>query len=517
MRRPIAYIAAAALLLGVAALTWISTRPAIDPLLHDSNDAPHDRKAFEEMKLRDPATGEIPPGIRARELQFAEQLPVRSTADWTAGKTGTNWQARGPYRTGGRTRALAYDRTNPSVILAGAVSGGIWRSSDGGNSWTQVTTNEQLPSVTSIVQSVRSSRIWYASMGERRGSQNSGSHFDAYRGDGVYKSIDNGVTWSVLAATQSGNPSQLDSDFDYVFRLVADPAVGLTDPDVILAATVGGIYRTTDSGASWTRVLGAGHDTQTYYADVAVSSSGVFYATLGPGLSTTSGLYRSTDGVNWAQIDTLNRLDWMVLAIAPSDPNTVYMVGNSIAPVGQCVLNDSTGDPTDDCSALFKYTYVSGDGTGAGGTLEDLSANLPAAASTPYQRGSYRTQFNYNVTLAIYPDDPDLVILGGVYLWRSTDGFATSGNTTPIGGYVPTFDSYTWYDNHHPDQHALVFHPTNTDRLLSGHDGGISETTNVRASSVAWTSLNNGYQTTQAYAVGIDQSAPYDETIIAGF
>ncbi|MEM1093831.1 MAG: T9SS type A sorting domain-containing protein [Bacteroidota bacterium] len=515
MRRPISYIATAALILGVAALTWIAMRPALDSLLYDSNDAPHDRKAFEEMKLRDPATGEIPPGIRARELEFATQLPARSTADWTAGKTGTNWQARGPYRTGGRTRALAYDRTNPSIILAGAASGGIWRSSDGGNSWTQVTTNEQLPSVTSIVQSVRSSRIWYASMGEVLGSQN-GYKSAFYRGDGVYKSTDNGVTWSALVGTQSGNPSQFDDDFDYVYRLVVDPSVGLADPDVILAATIGGIYRSADSGATWARVLGLGYESATYYADVTVSTSGVFYATLTLGSDETDGFYRSTDGVNWRRIDPLAGMSWMVLATAPSAPNTVYFVGRS-HPQGQCVLDDVKDTPTSDCSSLFKYTYVSGDGTGAGGTLENRSSSLPAAAAPPYRRGSYRTQRNYNVTLAVHPDDPDLVILGGVYLWRSTDGFATSGNTTPIGGYVPTFASYDWYDNHHPDQHALVFHPTSVNRLLSGHDGGISETTNVLAPTVAWTSLNNGYQTTQAYAVGLDQSTTNDETVIAGF
>ncbi|GAB5521498.1 MAG: hypothetical protein RhofKO_37490 [Rhodothermales bacterium] len=463
------------------------------------------------MKLRNPKTGLIPPNIRARELAFAQMLPVRSTEGWSAGKTGGEpWVKRGPFRIGGRTRALAYDRTSANVILAGGTTGGIWRSADGGASWTATTTSAQLPSVSAVAQGRVNASVWYAGMGEWNGSQH--RRGASYAGDGLYKSTDAGQSWSPLVATQSGEPTTLNSDFDYVKRLVVDPtSVGA---DVVLAATVGGIWRSADGGATWTLVLGDGHEATTYHPELVVTSTGVYYAVLSPTVGSGAILYRSVDGLSWVQLATLDSMEETALAVAPSQEQQVYIVGYSPR-VGKC---ENVALPTE-CSSLYRYTYLSGDGTGAGGVLVNRSASLPASADfgASSRYGWYNTQGGYNIAIAVHPTDHQTVILGGVYLYRSTDGFSSSLNTSVIGGYVASLDAFDFYTNHHPDQHTLMFHPNNPDRLLSGHDGGISETTNVLASTVVWANLNNGYQTTQAYAVAIDQSAPNDETIVAGF
>ncbi|MBX2992955.1 MAG: flagellar basal body rod modification protein, partial [Bacteroidetes bacterium] len=87
-----------------------------------SNDDPYGRARHEWLRLHDPATGEIPAGIRDRELAFAASLPTRENAQGVS-NAAINWSRRGPYNVGGRTRAMAYDLSNTSVILAGGVSG----------------------------------------------------------------------------------------------------------------------------------------------------------------------------------------------------------------------------------------------------------------------------------------------------------------------------------------------------------------------------------------------------------
>ncbi|MCB0737122.1 MAG: hypothetical protein KDC92_06385, partial [Bacteroidetes bacterium] len=108
---------------------------------------PHARLNWEKQRLQDPETGEIPENILAEEMAYAQTLPVNSKSF----KTGA-WKQRGPYNIGGRTRALAMDVRNPEVLLTGGVSGGVYRSENGGESWTQVTGSDHLKSVTHIIQ-----------------------------------------------------------------------------------------------------------------------------------------------------------------------------------------------------------------------------------------------------------------------------------------------------------------------------------------------------------------------------
>jgi hypothetical protein len=110
-------------------------------------------------------TRETLPGIRARELSFVRGVPKRNQA-------GHEWLARGPENVGGRTRALVIDISNEDVLFAGSVSGGLFRSNDGGRFWSRVSPFDQVPSVSSVVQDTRPGKthIWYYGTGEARGS-----------------------------------------------------------------------------------------------------------------------------------------------------------------------------------------------------------------------------------------------------------------------------------------------------------------------------------------------------------
>lgn len=475
---------------------------------------PRERVQWEWMRLRNPKTGEVPADMYRREQAFAARLPQRGAvlakSSAEAELASSEWVSCGPYNVGGRTRALALDISNPSTILAGGASGGMWRSTDGGGSWSRTTRPEQHPSVSCLAQDTREGHreIWYYGTGEYYGSTASVDQAK-YSGDGIFKSTDGGRSWQVLPATLSGSPTRLDNQFEYVWNVAIDPSN--SEQDELYAAVFGGVKRSTDGGATWSDALG-GMNVGGVFTDVAVTPSGVVYATMSS-LNQKRGIWRSPDGVNWKEItpsswpSTYNRI---VIGVAPSNPNVVYFLGET----PNAGLRVSTQSGTE-WHSFWKYTYQSGDGSGAGGVWENRSNNLPPASGI---FGGFRSQRSYDLVIEVKPDDEHAVFIGGTNLYRSTDGFATGGNTSWIGGYK---SSFLWldfsYPNHHPDQHSLVFDPNNSSILYSGHDGGVTRTMNAMTTdSVVWESLNRGYLTTQLYALAIDHGTPGDKTIIAG-
>jgi hypothetical protein len=140
--------------------------------------------------------------------------------------------------------------------------------------------------------------------------------------------------------------------------------------------------------------------------------------------------------------------------------------------------------------------------------------NLP---NTGTQFDKFAAQGGYDLVVKVQPGS-NAVYIGGTNTYRSTDGFATPNSTTKIGGYaigteLPFFEIYPV---HHPDQHELLFLPSNPKILLNANDGGIFRTEDCEAANVNWTSLNNGYQTTQLYTVMMDMHTANDTTLIAG-
>jgi hypothetical protein len=475
-----------------------------------SKEDPEARIKYQLMKLRDPKTGKIPENIRQKELTFASKLPVRGTNNLLS-KTGeqtdvsvvsNNWQLRGPHNVGGRTRALGVDITNETTVIAGGVSGGIWRSTNNGTTWIKTTEPQQLHSVTCLVQDTRAGHTstWYYGTGENRGNSASGDGSNSfYLGDGIFKSTDGGLSWTQLPSLTRNSPQDFSHASELIWNLALDQSN--TTEDEVYAAAYGVIYRSVDGGTNWDAVLG---DLQSRYTDVVVSSSGVVYATFSSEDATNKGIWRSTDGTTWTNITPAGwpATDYrrIVLDIAPSNENVVYF------------LADTPGSGMSDHN-LWRYEYLSGDGSGSGGSWTDRSANVPAEGGST---GDFSSQDSYNLLIKVKPDNENVVFIGGINLYRSTDGFSTTGNTTWIGGYDSANDNFGNYPNQHADQHALAFYPSNINRAISGHDGGLSLTTDITAAEVEWLSRNNGYYTTQFYTCTIDYTADGDNLIMGG-
>ena len=174
------------------------------------SEAPGARKIWDIKRFSDPKSGQIPSNIHTKELAFASTLPN------DLGNSNLNWIAQGPYNVGGRTRAVAMDVTDENTLIAGGASGGIWRSTNLGESWEKMTRPFQLHNVTCIDQDTREGKehIWYHGTGELTGSSATGG--DAYfQGNGIYKSIDGGITWDSIQITASNTPQSFDNDFDF--------------------------------------------------------------------------------------------------------------------------------------------------------------------------------------------------------------------------------------------------------------------------------------------------------------
>ena len=455
--------------------------------------------------LRDPKTNRIPASIRHNELGFAKKINESGQFLRKSENVNLNWKEAGPNDVGGRTRALAVDVTNPNVIIAGGVSGGIWKSTDNGASWKLKSSPSTILSVTSIAQDTRPgfTNIWYYSTGELGGNSGNDLGFTAYfSGDGIYRSNDNGDTWQVLPNTFSSNTTVYNSPFEYTLKIIVNPVNGA----IFVASDYFGIYRSTDGGNSFSLVLGGINEHR--YSDVAAASNGNLIAVISdPGNTAIPkdqpGVYKSNDnGKTWNDITPGNYPQTSqrgVLAIAPSNSNIAYLL---------LYTKDNTTESKEDVR-FYKFNI-------AAGSSEDRSNNLPSFGR---YGGTLSTQNSYDMAIAVKPDDENFVLIAGTCLFRSFDGFATQSLDsleTWIGGYGP-FDSE--YPNFHPDVHSYAFDPTNPNKMWWGTDGGLSYTTNISNTSYTknfpWLDKNNGYNVTQFYSIAISDVAG-DNRIMGG-
>jgi len=233
---------------------------------------------YEWQQLHDPATGKIPERIRMRELAYAATLPGAGLASSGLYKTtAATWQSRGPWNVGGRTRAFGVDVSNENNLVAGTTSGVMWRSTDGGATWKATTPINEYQGSTCLAQDTRSGKtnVWYFGTGEIYGASASAVGA-AYSGNGIYKSTDGGASWTALPSTTSPTHS-FTVWSDYIWNIVTDPSN--TTDDVVYAAAYGGIYKTTDGGTNWTLVKGSFGSSSATFTDVAITSTGVVYAT----------------------------------------------------------------------------------------------------------------------------------------------------------------------------------------------------------------------------------------------
>ncbi|MBL0330142.1 MAG: hypothetical protein IPP64_12165 [Bacteroidetes bacterium] len=461
------------------------------------------RLKWEMSRLADPATGKIPDNIRQLELAFAATLPNDLQTDRSmASLTMTN---RGPWNVGGRTRAFGVDVSNENRLLAGSCSGGMWLSTNGGTSWSQSNTLSQLKNATCLTQDKRATHTntWYYGSGEAYGASASGGSGAYYLGDGVFKSTDGGVTWTPIASTAGGNPNGFTTGWQLVWNIANDNSANDSIEEVY-ASIYGGIQRTINGGTTWTAMLGGG----SYFTDVQISTTGIVYATQSDDGS-QKGIWRAKNDsafVNILPVGFPTAYNRIVSGINPNNENEVYFLANT--PGFGKVTYNYLGTP--EWNSLWKYTYVSGDGTGAGGTWQDLSLNLP---NTGGMFDKWNVQGSYDMVVRVKPGSSNVVYIGGTNLYRSTTAFQDSTNTTFIGGYeqfsaLPVINSYP---NHHPDQHWIEFLPSNPDVMFSANDGGVFKTLNDTATAVVWQSLNNGYLTTMFYTLAIDHATAWKQ------
>ncbi|MBC7864203.1 MAG: hypothetical protein IAF38_14595, partial [Bacteroidia bacterium] len=202
------------------------------------------RMKWELSRLAD-STGKIPDNIRALELAFAATLPNDGLlANGKSAAAVPNFASRGPWNVGGKTSAFAIDVTNENRLLAGTTSGGMWLSTDGGTTWTMTNTLSQLKGANVLTQDkrVNHQNEWYYGGGSPWASAGGGGNA-YFLGDGLFKSIDSGLTWQSVASTASGNPNAFSTGWQIVYSIAND----VSAPDSITemyAAVYGIIYRT---------------------------------------------------------------------------------------------------------------------------------------------------------------------------------------------------------------------------------------------------------------------------------
>jgi photosystem II stability/assembly factor-like uncharacterized protein len=429
----------------------------------------------------------------------------------TSGVTGTlgsAWQPLGPGNIGGRSRAILVHDKKPHLMWTAGVAGGIWKSSDSGASWQPKGDLLVNIAVNSLIQDPMLENVLYAGTGE--GFFNA----DAVRGRGIMKSSDYGETWEQLASTDNAN-------FYYVQKLAATRHKKWQR---IYAATRTGVFQSTNSGATWVKVLDAAGVNgcfdlaiQHRKEDEAETVPKYVFASCGTFAQAT--VWRALD-VAGAQLwePVLSEVDMgrTSLALSQSDANVIYALAS--------FYHIEAAHPQD-YALLGVYRSTA---SGAAGTWERrVHYTNPAKINTVQltnpvyafladcgfgAQNQFFTQGWYDNQIAVDPKDPNIVWTAGIDLMRSDDGGATWGVA-----------SYWWFDDGdpyyaHADNHAITFHPKyNGDsnrQMFVASDGGIHRTDNARAvvgrtqaavcgepvdGQVTWTSLNNGYQVTQFY------------------
>jgi photosystem II stability/assembly factor-like uncharacterized protein len=352
-----------------------------------------------------------------------------------------HFRSIGPAIMSGRISDFAVYESNPSIYYVGTAHGGVWKTTSNGALMTPVLQHDGLLSIGDVTVSQKNPDVVWVGKGEANNRQSTSW------GDGVYKSTDGGKTWQQMGL----------SGAKHIGRILIDPS----NDDVVLVAAGGplfgpggdrGVYRTTDGGKTWTRVIETDENTgATDLARSATEPNVVYAATYqrrrttccmnggGPG----SGLYKSTDGGStWTRISGNG---WPAGSLGRIGIDTYRKNGNIV--------------------------YVNVEGEATGGGRGGRGGGAPAgnsatgvyrsddAGATWRKMGSQNDRPMYFSQIRVDPNDPDRVYMGGVDLFLSTNAganFATNAASTI-----------------HDDIHAIWIDPANSDHMMIGGDGGI--------------------------------------------
>jgi len=388
------------------------------------------------------------------DYRAAADQAVRSRRAGTTAAVAAAWQALGPSNIGGRVTDMVVDPVRPDTVYAGAATGGVWRSTDGGVRFSSSWPANVTPSIGALA--ITPTGTLYAGTGEG----NPGGGSVTFPGNGVFRSADGGATWTPAGLTGS----------DRIGRLAIDP----TNANRIFAAATGslfvpggvrGLYRTTDGGANWQLVL-AGANGTTGAVDVAIDPGnpnrvfavmwdhkrepqGRTYGGVG------SGVFRSTDGgATWARVGgglpaSGSNVGRMGIAIARANPARMY-----------AIAADTTGN-------FLGFWTSTNSGT-----------NWTRITNTSFLSTSQSTFGWWFGRIWVDPATAQHVWVAGVQILESLDAGASWRRNTTV----------------HADQHAFAFDPRVSGRVFLGNDGGVYR-------SAAGGSLTGTWTKTTALAV----------------
>jgi photosystem II stability/assembly factor-like uncharacterized protein len=385
------------------------------------------------------------------------------------------WSNIGPANTAGMTKSLAFDPTNGSIIYAGAVAGGVWKTTNSGTKWVPLT-DLVIPdlSVASIAVDPNSPNTIYVGSGDPSLSS------DAFPGTGLYKTTDGGTTWAAVGA------AKLTGTVD---KVLVDPVnsniiLAAAYPDGIYNGTAA-IYRSINAGVTFTKVYPAGNTyAKAVIWDMAIgdviAGKQTFYMVEGNNVgatSTESGIYKSLDdGATWTKISTAglpngSTIGKAALAIPKGDPTKIY-----------CLMANPNGDidGTSNLPGLWKSID-------AGFTFTQVKT----VPSTLFNATS-GAQGWYDLYLGITPNSvtTDTLYIGGIEGYRSFN----SGSTWSV------YSSYQ-INGLHVDNQSVAVDPINSRNVMVGTDGGVYRSTNA---GVSWTYSSDGMETMRFYHIGLD-------------
>ena len=387
-------------------------------------------------------------GCSMREVTEGAAALARLDVKKLRATDGGPWSFIGPSNIAGRVRSLAIDPMNPNIIYAGAATGGVFKSTDAGLTWNSTMDQQPTLSIGALVCDAADPRIVYAGTGESTIPLSRAISAPVFQGIGVLRSMNGGGEWSQLPWPYP--PSS-------VSRIALHPA----SSDTLLVATRNGLYKSVTAGSAWaTSFNGVISDVR--YRD---SSPSTVFAAVGDDLGApANGVYRSDAGgknfswkkcaLNFPSGDSTGRI---LLASTPADPSLLYaLVARPLA--------------SDDFLALMR-SRDNGD------TWERVQTDLP--------RDFPLGQAFYNFCIHISPADPNLLFVGGVEIYRSTNARTSFVRLT--------------FANHpvHVDQHCFATQP-GSGTLYVGNDGGVYRSTN---NGDEWQNLDATLGNTQFYTI----------------
>ena len=411
--------------------------------------------------FRETPNGESPTELAYRaHRDIRERRATRVTAGVPSILPNLKIESFGPGNFGGRLRGIVAHPSTPDTMLVGSVSGGVWKTTDGGGAWVPINDFLANLAVGSMLQDPDDEdTVW---LGTGEGFFN----VDAMQGMGIFTSDDFGDSFTPLASTQN-------SDFLYVNRIGRVPGT-----NIVLAATRTGIWRSNNLGASWTETSGITTSGRGF-TDLKIDPTNgnrMWAFHYGGGIATRR-IYRSNNsGNSWTELNDTHGLP-------------VTNIGRMEIGVGaDGVVYASVANSGDSTRGLWRAPSPG-------------NAFTQTASTTPY----IERQGWYDLPIGVDPSDSDRVFVGAVDLFRTTNAGATITKQTfwnPSAGQIPEYV--------HADLHVVTFHPTDPDIVFIGSDGGIFKSTDGGDTFV---SLNSDLRVAQYYGMAVH---PNGEQVIGG-